>query len=113
MATLEDFQKVDIRLRKVIEAQDFPEAIKPAYKLTIDFGPGIGVKHSSVQLPGAYNDKEELVGMLVAGVVNFPPKKIGSFESEVLTLGFKNTEEPGYILISPTKNSVQLGDKLC
>ncbi len=108
---IEDFEKVDIRLGKVIDVQDFPEARKPAYKLTIDFGADIGTKRSSVQLVGAY-EKAELLGMLVACVVNFPPRQIGPFSSEVLTLGFKNTNGEGYILIAPSKDTVTLGDNL-
>jgi tRNA-binding protein len=111
MITYQDFEKVDIRLGKIIEVRDFPEAIKPAYKLLIDFGPEIGAKRSSVQLVGAY-DKSELMGMQVACVVNFPPKRVGPFESEVLTLGFKNTEGLGYVLVTPSKANVQLGDRL-
>ncbi len=112
MATIEDFDKVDIRLGKITEVEDFPEAKKPAYKLTIDFGAEIGVKRSSVQLVGTYT-KEELMGLFVACVVNFPPRKVASFESEVLTLGFKNTEGVGYVLVTPSKKTVQLGDRLC
>ncbi|HUS01017.1 MAG TPA: tRNA-binding protein [Chitinophagaceae bacterium] len=111
MITYEDFEKVDIRLGKIIEVKDFPEAKKPAYKLTIDLGEEIGIKKSSVQLPGTY-DKEELEGMLVACVVNFPPRQIGPFISEVLTLGFKNTDGTGYVLVTPSKHSVKLGDRL-
>jgi tRNA-binding protein len=112
MVTIEDFEKIDIRLGKIIEVQDFPEARKPAYKLTIDFGEEVGVKKSSVQLVGTYT-KEELEGLLVACVVNFPPRQVGPFISEVLTLGFKNTAGTGYVLVTPSKQSVQLGDKLC
>ncbi len=112
MITYEDFEKIDIRLGKIISVEDFPEARKPAYKLTIDFGPEIGIKRSSVQLVGTYA-KEELKDMLVACVVNFPAKKVGPFLSEVLTLGFKNIEGMGYVLVSPSKLSVQLGDRLC
>ena len=111
MITYEDFEKIDIRLGKVIEVKDFPEAKKPAYKLTIDLGEEIGIKKSSVQLPGTYL-KEELEGMLVACVVNFPPRQIGPFISEVLTLGFKNTDGIGYVLVTPSKHSVKLGDRL-
>jgi tRNA-binding protein len=111
MITYEDFEKVDIRLGKIMEVKDFPEAKKPAFKLKIDFGPEIGIKRSSVQLPGTYN-KEELDGMLVACVVNFPPRQIGPFISEVLTLGFKNTNNSGYVLVTPSKSTVKLGDKL-
>ena len=112
MITIDDFEKVDIRLGKILEVQDFPEARKPAYKLTIDFGPDIGTKRSSVQLVGTY-EKEELMGMLVACVVQRPPRQVGPFISEVLTLGFKNTDGEGYVLITPSKSSVRLGDKLC
>ena len=111
MITYEDFEKVDIRLGKIIEVNDFPEARKPAFKLRIDFGPEIGVKRSSVQLPGTYL-KEELMGLLVACVVNFPVKRVGPFDSEVLTLGFKNTEGAGYVLVTPSKSSVKIGDRL-
>ena len=111
MITYEDFEKVDIRLGKIIEVRDFPEARKPAYKLRIDFGTEIGIKKSSVQLPGTY-EKEELEGMLVACVVNFPVRRVGPFDSEVLTLGFKNTEGLGYVLVTPSKGTVQLGDRL-
>ena len=112
MATIEDFEKVDIRLGKIIDVQDFPEARKPAYKLMIDFGPEIGTKRSSVQLPGTY-EKQELLGLLVACVVNFPIRKVGMFESEVLTLGFKNTAGMGYVLVTPSKETVELGSRLC
>lgn len=106
-----DFEKVDIRLGKVIEVLDFPEAIRPAFKLKIDFGPEIGIKQSSAQLVGAHT-KEELIGMHVMCVVNFPPKQVGKFISEVLTLGFKNSEGSGYIVATSSKNTVELGDKL-
>lgn len=85
MATYEYFQKLDIRVGKIIEVEDFPEAKKPAYKLTIDFGEDTGVKKSSVQIVDLYN-REELKGKLVLGVVNFPPRQISPFVSEVLTL---------------------------
>lgn len=111
MITYADFEKVDIRLGKIIEVKDFPEAKKPAFKLTIDLGEEVGIKRSSVQLPGTYI-KEELEGMLVACVVNFPPRQVGPFISEVLTLGFKNSDGPGYVLVTPSKASVKLGDKL-
>jgi len=109
--TYSDFENVDMRLGKVLSVEDFPEAHKPAYKLKIDFGEEIGVKTSSVQLVGAYT-KDELTGMFVVGVVNFPSKKIGSFTSEVLTLGFKNTSGEGWILVTPSKDSVEVGDRL-
>jgi tRNA-binding protein len=111
MITYEDFEKVDIRVGKITEVWDFPEARKPAFKLTIDFGSEIGIKKSSVQAVGAHT-KEELLGMLVCCVVNFPPKQIGPFTSEVLTLGFKHTKDIGWVLITPAKDSVELGSKL-
>lgn len=107
----DDFQKVDIRLGKIVEVQDYPEARKPAFKLRIDFGDEIGVKSSSVQAVGSHT-KEELDGMLVCCVVNFPVKRIGDFSSEVLTLGFKNNAGDGWVLISPAKDSVSLGERL-
>ena len=111
MITYEEFEKVDIRVGKIIDIQDFPEARKPAYKLKIDFGPEVGVKNSSVQAPGAHT-KEELGGSLVCCVVNFPVKKIGPFESQVLTLGFKNAAGDGWVLIAPKNPNVELGSKL-
>src|SRR3989338_2861465 len=99
----DDFEKVDICVGKIIDIQDFPEARKPAYQLTIDFGNEIGVKHSSVQAVGAHT-KEELLGSLIVCVVNFPIKKVAHFASEVLTLGFKNATGDGYILIEPKKD---------
>ena len=107
----EDFAKVDIRAGKVVEVADFPEARNPAFKLKIDFGPEIGIKNSSVQAVGAHT-KEELQGMLVVCVVNFPPKRVANFDSEVLTLGFKNTEGIGWVLVSPTKENVETGSRL-
>lgn len=107
----EDFQKVDIRLGKIVDVQDFPESRKPSFKLKIDFGSEIGIKTSSVQAVGAHT-KEELAGMLVLGVVNFPPKNIGPFISEVLTLGLRNTDGIGWVLVTPAKNSVKVGDRL-
>lgn len=103
------FTKVDFRVGKVLEAQDSPEARKPAYKLTIDFGPEIGIKKSSAQITKHYR-KEDLVGQLVIGVVNFAPKQIGPFISETLTLGFAD-ESGDVVLAAPTKN-VPLGSKL-
>ncbi len=109
--TYDDFTKVDIRVGKIIEVSDFPEAKKPAFKLKIDFGSEIGTKVSSVQAVGAHN-KEELHGMLVCCVVNFAPKKIADFTSEVLTLGFKNTADTGWVLITPGKQTVEIGSRL-
>lgn len=107
--TYEQFENVDIRVGKIIDVQDFPEARKPAYKLTIDFGPEIGTKRSSAQVTKHYT-KDVLKGMLVMGVVNFPPKQIGPFISECLTLGVPDGED-GVVLITPTK-AVPLGGKM-
>jgi len=90
---------------------DFPEARNPAYKLRVDFGAEIGIKSSSVQAVGAHT-KEELLGSFVICVVNFPPKEIGPFTSEVLTLGFKNTAGIGWVLIEPKSDNVAIGDRL-
>ncbi len=106
----DDFAKVDVRVGKIISVDDFPEAKKPAYKLTIDFGPEIGIKHSSVQIVQHYK-KEELVGKLVLGVVNFPPKQIGPFLSESLTLGV-NDADHNCMLAVPDKNTAVVGEKL-
>ncbi|MFA6536220.1 MAG: tRNA-binding protein [Candidatus Paceibacterota bacterium] len=109
--TYEDFEKVDIRVGKVIQISDFPEAKKPAFKLKIDFGPEIGTRVSSVQAVGPHT-KDELLGKLVCCVINFPPKSIAGFQSEVLTLGFKNNSGLGWVLVSPLKDSVDPGSKL-
>lgn len=109
MASIEDFQKLDIRVGRIVEAREFPEARKPAYRLRIDFGPEIGVKQSSAQLPQNYQ-LAELEGKLVLGVVNFPPRKIGPVTSEVLTLGVPD-ETGECILIAPDRE-VPLGGKL-
>jgi len=82
----DDFMKIDIRVGRIVQAEEFPEARKPAYKLRIDFGSSVGVKNSSAQITKYYEAKD-LVGKLVLGVVNFPPRQIATFFSEVLTLG--------------------------
>jgi tRNA-binding protein len=110
MATMEDFNKLDIRLGKIVRVDEFPEARKPAYKLTIDFGPEIGMKGSSAQITHLYN-KDELVGKLVLGVVNFPPRQIGPFLSETLTLGVPDSEGR-VILVTPDRANPVLGGKL-
>ena len=107
--TYQDFEKVETRVGKIIKVEDFPEARKAAYKLTIDFGSEIGIKKSSVQITKHYA-KEELVGKQVIGVVNFPPKQIGPFLSEVLTLGLPD-ENGDVVLLIPTKK-VPFGKKM-
>src|SRR3989344_949915 len=99
--TFDDFLKADIRIGTIVEAEPFPEARKPAFKLKIDFGPAIGVKKSSAQIVDRYA-LDELVGRQVAAVVNFPPRQIGKFMSEVLTLGFAAEEGAG-ILFAPDR----------
>ena len=108
MITYSDFEKVDIRVGKIVKVEDFPQARKPAYKLTIDFGPEIGIKRSSAQVTNY--SKEELLGKLVMSVVNFPPRQIGPFFSEVLTLGVPDGDG-NVILLSPTRE-VALGGRM-
>ncbi len=110
MATYDNFVKLDIRVGRIVAVEDFPEARKPAYKLKIDFGDEIGTKISSAQLVKYYT-KEQLMGKLVMGVVNFPPRQIGPFLSEVLTLGVPD-EDHECILMVPDKNNAVVGGKL-
>ncbi len=107
--TYADFEAVDIRVGTIIEALPFPEARKPAIKLRVDFGPDIGVKKSSAQITVHYTP-EALIGRQVAAVVNFPPRQIGPWMSEVLVLGFPDANE-AVVLVAPTL-SVPNGGKL-
>ncbi|MDH7787949.1 tRNA-binding protein [Ochrobactrum sp. 19YEA23] len=107
--TWADFEKVDIRTGTIVEAVPFPEARKPAYKLKIDFGEKIGVKKSSAQITKHYQ-AEELIGRQVLAVVNFPPRQIGPFMSEVLTLGLP--DEAGEVVLAAIDKKVPNGGKL-
>ena len=110
MITYENFRKIDMRVGKILEVKDFPGARKPSYRLKIDFGPDIGVKNSSAQITG-YR-KEELIGRLVISVVNFPPKQIANFQSEVLTLGVADdSRRNSWFLIQPDRE-VELGTRV-
>lgn len=109
MIAFADFDNVDIRVGRIVEVQDFPQARKPSYKLQIDFGPDIGVKRSSAQLTTHYR-KDELAGRLVVAVVNFPPKQIGPFISEVLTLGVPDGNG-GVVLLVPERD-VPIGGRM-
>jgi tRNA-binding protein len=106
---LDDFLKVDIRVGRIVEAKSFPEARKPAYQLWIDFGPEIGTKKTSAQITVHYTP-ETLAGRLVAAVVNFPPRQIGKFMSEVLVLGF--SDDNGAIVLVTPDQDVPLGGRL-
>lgn len=107
--TFDDFLRVDIRIGTIVEAEPFPEARKPAFKLKIDFGAAIGVKKSSAQIVDRYA-LDELIGRQVAAVVNFPPRQIGKFLSEVLTLGF--ADESGAVILFAPDVPVPNGSRL-
>ena len=108
MITFDDFLKVDMRVGRVLAVEDFPEARKPAWKLTIDFGPELGTRRSSAQITNY--PREELEGRLVVAVVNFPPRQIGPFMSEVLTLGA--SDEDGNVILLEPRSEVPLGSRI-
>jgi len=105
----DEFMKVDVRVGEVVAVDPFPEARKPAWKLTIDFGPDVGVKKSSAQITVHYT-REQLLGRKVAAVVNFPPRQIGPFMSEVLTLGFPDAA--GEVVLVGVDRDVPVGGRL-
>lgn len=105
----DDFEKVDVRVGRIVRAEDFPQARKPAYKLVIDFGAGIGERTSSAQLTKRYR-REDLVGRLVVAVVNFPPRQIGPFMSEALTLGVPDAE--GAVVLLTPDADVPIGGRM-
>lgn len=109
MISYEDFTKVDIRVGKITNVEEFPEARKPALKLYIDFGLDVGIKKTSAQITDHYS-RSNLIGKQVLAVVNFPPKQVGSFMSEVLVLGLSD-ESGGILLVGPDKD-VPNGHKL-
>jgi tRNA-binding protein len=106
--SLDDFQKVDMRVGRVLSVDDFPEARRPAWKLEIDFGPEIGTKRSSAQIK--HYAREALQDRLVVAVVNFPPMRMGGFKSEVLVLGALD-DEKGVVLLAPDQD-VEPGDRI-
>src|SRR5215203_2708988 len=104
-----DFEKVDVRVGKIVQVEPFPQARKPAYKLTIDFGPEIGIKRSSAQIT-VNHGIETLAGRQVLAVVNFPPRQIGPFMSEVLTLGVPDAD--GAVMLLRPDREVPIGGRL-
>lgn len=109
MISIIDFNQIDLRVGKILTVEDFPEAKKLAYKLTIDFGPEIGVKRSSARITDLY-PKDELVGKLIIGVTNLPMRRIGPFESEVLVTGFYRDD--GNVVLAVPDKDTPLGAKL-
>ena len=107
--SFDNFLRVDIRIGRIVGVEDFPEARKPAYKLQIDFGEGIGIRKSSAQITDNY-EQDDLKGRLVAAVVNFAPRQIGKFMSEVLTVGFPDMN--GHVVLFSPDSDVPLGARL-
>ena len=109
MITVADFEKVEVRVGRITRAAPFPEARKPTYKLDIDFGPAIGIRRSSAQLTARYR-REDLEGRLVVAVVNVPPRQIGPYSSEVLTLGVPDAD--GNVVLLVPDEDVPLGGRV-
>lgn len=109
MISYADFEKIDVRVGRILEVEAFPQARKPSYRLRIDFGPDIGVKRSSAQLTKHYS-REQLANRLVVGVVNFPPKQIGPFMSEALTLGVPDSN--GDVVLLAPDADVPVGGRM-
>ena len=109
MATIEDFDKVDMRVGRVLSVEEFPEARNPAWKLEIDFGPEVGVKRSSAQI--THYSRDQLLGRTVVAVVNFPPRRIAGFPSEVLVLGALDPDK-GVVLLTPDDPDVAPGSRI-
>lgn len=110
MATYEDFEKLDIRVGQIISVEDFERVRKPSYRVSVDFGPEVGIRQSSVQAKVEYQP-EELLHRQVVGVVNFPPKNIAGFLSEVLLLGVPG-EDGGLSLLEPSRRPARLGGRV-
>jgi tRNA-binding protein len=109
VATIEDFDRLDFRVGRVTGVEEFPEARNPAWKLEIDFGPEVGVKYSSAQI--THYAREQLLGRTVVAVVNFPPRRIAGFASEVLVLGALDPDK-GVVLLTPDDPDVALGSRI-
>ena len=109
MATIEDFGKLDMRVGRVLSVEEFPEARNPAWKLEIDFGPEVGIKRSSAQV--THYTRDQLQDRTVVAVVNFPPRRIAGFPSEVLVLGALDPDK-GVVLLTPDDPDVELGSKI-
>jgi tRNA-binding protein len=109
VATIEDYDQLDIRVGRVIGVEEFPEARHPAWKLEIDFGAELGVKRSSAQI--THYSRDQLEGRTVVAVVNFPPRRIAGFASEVLVLGALDPDK-GVVLLTPDDPDVQLGSRI-
>lgn len=106
----DDFERVDLRVGLIVEVKPFPEAKKPAYKIWVDFGDEIGIKKSSAQITDHYSPKQ-LIGRQIVGVVNFPPRQIGPFLSEVLVTGF--FDSAGGVVLATPERPVPIGSRLC